>query len=63
MILKRNSMFIERRADHDRRSSQQNNNHPVERRKRPDRRLCGLSVEIFDISDEEFREMFAVYIQ
>ena len=64
MNLKRKEMFIERRADEDRRTvngSLWKNN--VERRKRPDRRLAGLDVDMFDISNDEFIEMFACYIK
>lgn len=64
MILKRKEMFIERRADDDRRTVNGSLwKNKIERRKRPDRRLAGLDVDMFDVSDDEFTEMFACYIK
>ena len=64
MDLKRKSMFIERRADQDRRTINLSVwDNKVERRKRPDRRMGGLDVNILDISESEFKEMFATYIR
>jgi len=35
----------------------------VERRKRPDRRLDGLDVDVLNISEDEFSEIFSQFLQ
>ena len=57
-------MFIERRSNQDRREVNLSLwDNKVERRKRPDRRMGGLDVDMLDISESEFVEMFAVYLR
>jgi len=64
MNLKEKDIFIERRSEQDRRTVNLNLwENRIERRKRPDRRLAGLDVDIFDVSDAEFMEMFAHYVK
>ena len=64
MNLKWKSMFIERRSNQDRREVNLSLwDNKVERRKRPDRRMGGLDVDMLDISESEFVEMFAVYLR
>ena len=57
-------MFIERRADNDRRTVNLSLwDNKIERRKRPDRRLAGLDVNMFDMSESEFLETFANFVK
>ena len=64
MNLKWKSMFIERRSNQDRREVNLSLwDNKVERRKRPDRRMGGLDVDMLNISESEFVEMFAVYLR
>jgi len=63
MNLKHKDMLIDRRSEQDRRTVNLNIwDSKVERRKRPDRRLAGLDVDMLNVSDAEFMEMFANYI-
>ena len=63
MNLKPKDIFIDRRSEQDRRQINLNLwDNRVERRKRPDRRLAGLDVDMLDVTDAEFLEMFANYI-
>lgn len=57
-------MIIDRRSEQDRRAVNLNVwGSKIERRKRPDRRLAGLDVNMVNVSDEEFKEMFESYIR
>lgn len=57
-------MIIDRRSEQDRRTVNLNVwDSKIERRKRPDRRLAGLDVNMVSVSDEEFKEMFENYIR
>ncbi|MDW3094924.1 MAG: hypothetical protein R8G33_04540 [Gammaproteobacteria bacterium] len=63
MNLKPKNSFIDRRSEEDRRTSDKtlwSNN--VERRKRPDRRLDGLDVDVVSISEDEFLEIFSQFL-
>ncbi len=63
MNLKHKDMLIDRRSEQDRRTVNCSLwNNKIERRKRPDRRMAGLDVDMLDITDAEFSEMFAAYI-
>lgn len=63
MNLKPKDIFIDRRSEQDRRQINLSLwDNRVERRKRPDRRLAGLDVDMLDVTDAEFLEMFANYI-
>ena len=63
MTLKHKSIFIDRRAEQDRRivnlSLWENK---IERRKRPDRRMDGLDVDVLNIPEEDFLDIFAAYL-
>jgi|GEM_PF-2838357 len=64
MNLKAKSSYTDRRSEKDRRMTDNRlwaNN--VERRKRPDRRLDGLDVDVLNISEDEFSEIFSQFLQ
>ena len=63
MNLKPKGTFIDRRSEQDRRNIDKSlwgNN--VERRKRPDRRLDGLDVDVVSVSEDEFMEIFSQFL-
>ncbi|MFK7794246.1 MAG: hypothetical protein AB8B89_02745 [Gammaproteobacteria bacterium] len=63
MNLKPKDTFQDRRSEQDRRSTDKSLwAKNVERRKRPDRRMEGLEVDVFTVSEEEFSDMFGSYI-
>lgn len=63
MNLKHKDILIDRRSEHDRRTVNLSVwDNKIERRKRPDRRLSGLDVDMLNVTDAEFMEMFANYI-
>tara|TARA_R110002096_G_scaffold67198_5_gene163028 strand:- start:272 stop:472 length:201 start_codon:yes stop_codon:yes gene_type:complete len=64
MNLKAKSSYTDRRSEKDRRMTDNRlwaNN--VERRKRPDRRLDGLDVDVLNVSEDEFSEIFSQFLQ
>lgn len=63
MSLKHKSIFIDRRAEQDRRViSLSLWKNKIERRKRPDRRMDGVNVDVLNIPEEDFLDFFAVYL-
>jgi hypothetical protein len=61
--LKYKSIFIDRRAGQDRRViSLSLWKNKIERRKRPDRRMGGVNVDVLNIPEEDFLDIFAVYL-
>ncbi len=63
MSLKYKSIFIDRRAEQDRRViSLSPWKNKIERRKRPDRRMDGINVDVLNIPEEDFLDIFAVYL-
>jgi len=63
MNLKPNNIFVDRRDIEDRRTTDKSLwVKTVERRKRPDRRLDGLDVEIIDVNEEDFIQMFSLFL-
>ena len=63
MNLKPEDTLLDRRSDQDRRSKDQSLwAKNVERRRRPDRRIEGLDVDVFTVSEEEFLDMFSAYL-
>ena len=63
MSLKYKSIFIDRRAEQDRRViSLSLWKNKIERRKRPDRRMDGINVDVLNIPEEDFLDIFAVYL-
>lgn len=56
-------MLIDRRSEQDRRTVNKTVwENKIERRRRPDRRLAGLDVDIFNVPDDEFEDMFENYL-
>ena len=62
MNLKYKETLADRRSDDDRRTINKSLWANMERRKRPDRRIEGLDVDLFTVSEEEFLDMFSAYI-
>lgn len=63
MVLKHKDLLIDRRSEADRRTVNVSLwGKQVERRKRPDRRMSGVNVDMQDIPNDEFLEMFADYL-
>jgi len=62
MNLKPKETLADRRSTGDRRTIDKSLWANIERRKRPDRRIEGLDVDLFTISEEEFLDMFGAYI-
>jgi hypothetical protein len=63
MNLKPKDTFIDRRSEQDRRSADKSlRAENLERRKRPDRRMEGLDVDVINVSEDEFLEIFSQYL-
>ena len=63
MNLKYKDFVIDRRGEDDRRKVNLNLwSSKIERRKRPDRRMGGLDVDSLTLSEEEFKEVFELYL-
>ena len=62
MNLKPKDTFSDRRSEQDRRTIDKNSWANIEKRKRPDRRIEGLDVDVFTVSEEEFLDMFGNYL-
>ncbi len=62
MNLKLKDTLADRRSEEDRRMSSKSLWTNMERRKRPDRRIEGLDVDVFTVSEEEFINMFGAYV-
>ncbi len=63
MNLKYKNVIIDRRSDTDRRKVNLSLwNNKIERRKRPDRRMDGLDVNLLNLSEDEFNEVFELFL-
>jgi|TARA_B110000238_G_scaffold118289_1_gene128291 hypothetical protein len=62
MYLKLKDTLEDRRSEQDRRTIDKKSWANIEKRKRPDRRIEGLDVDVFTVSEEEFLDMFAAYL-
>ncbi len=63
MNLKPKDTLLDRRSEQDRRSADKSLwAKNIERRKRPDRRMEGLDVDVFTVSEEEFLDIFSTYL-
>lgn len=62
MNLKLKDTLADRRSEQDRRTSDKSLWANMERRKRPDRRIEGLDVDVYTVSEEEFLDMFGAYV-
>ena len=63
MNLKYKNVIIDRRTDIDRRQVNLSLwNNKIERRKRPDRRMGGVDVSVLNLSEDEFNEVFELFL-
>jgi hypothetical protein len=62
MNLKPKDTLEDRRSEQDRRTIDKSSWANIEKRKRPDRRIEGLDVDVFTVSEEEFLDIFAAYV-
>ena len=62
MSLKPEDTLDDRRSEQDRRRADKSLwAKKIERRKRPDRRMEGLDVEVLEVSEDEFLEIFSQF--
>ena len=63
MSLNPKDTLADRRSEQDRRSTDKSLwAKNIERRKRPDRRMQGLDVDVFNVSEDEFLEIFSQFL-
>jgi hypothetical protein len=63
MSLNPKDTLTDRRSEQDRRSIDKSLwAKNIERRKRPDRRMQGLDVDVFNVSEDEFLEIFSQFL-
>ena len=63
MNLKYKNVIIDRRNETDRRQVNLSLwNNKIERRKRPDRRMGGVDVSLLNLSEDEFNEVFELFL-
>ena len=63
MNLKYKNVIIDRRNESDRRQVNLSLwKNKIERRKRPDRRMGGVDVNLLNLSEDEFNEVFELFL-